>query len=101
MNSLKSRAMNFRGVARHREQQVLRLAGTVWQGERTQRLDSAGFLDGGLGEAGDRQLPFKESAGGLPAIDVHDAGFRHRGEIGVDITRGEKTMVRGGALVVP
>ena len=47
--------------------------------ERAQRLGSPGFLAGGLGEAGHHRLPSEESAGGLPAADVHDAGRRRRG----------------------
>ena len=61
------------------QQQVLRLARTLRPRQRAQRLGSPGFLAGGLGEAGDHQFPFEESAGGLPAADVHDAGRRHRG----------------------
>jgi hypothetical protein len=66
-------------VARHRRQQVLRLAGTLRQGERAQRLGSPRFLAGGLGEAGHHRLPSEEPAGRLPAADVHDAGRRHCG----------------------
>jgi type I restriction enzyme R subunit len=66
-------------VARHRCQQVLRLAGTLRQGERAQRLGSPRFLAGGLGEAGDHRLPFEEPAGRLSAADVYDAGRRHCG----------------------
>ncbi len=66
-------------VARHHCQQVLRLAGTLRQGERAQRLGSPGFLAGGLGEAGHHRLPFEEPAGRLPAADVYDAGRRHCG----------------------
>src|ERR1035437_5333092 len=66
-------------VARRDCQQVLRLAGTLWQGERTQRLGSPRFLAGGLGEAGHCRLPFEEPAGRLSAADVHHPGCRHRG----------------------
>src|SRR5216684_3773642 len=66
-------------VARCGRQQVLRLAGTLRQGERAQRLGSPGFLAGGLGKAGHHRIPFEEPAGRLPAADVHDAGCRHRG----------------------
>ena len=78
-------------VARHHGQQVLRLAGTLRQGERVQRLDSPRFLAGGLGEAGRRRLRSEESAGRLPAADVHDAGCRHCG--GESVQR----MTRAGA----
>src|SRR6266404_1269145 len=54
-------------------QQVLRLAGTLRQGERAQRLDSPRFLVGGLGEAGHCRLPSEKPAGRLPAADVYDA----------------------------
>src|SRR6185369_4815924 len=43
-------------VARHHQQQVLRLAGTLRQGERAQRLGSSRLLAGGLGEAGHHRL---------------------------------------------
>ena len=66
-------------VARHRRQQVLRLAGTLREGQRAQRLGSPRLLAGGLGEAGHHRLPSEEPAGGLPAADVHDARRRHRG----------------------
>ncbi len=52
-------------VARHHRQQVLRLAGTLRQGERAQRLGSPRFLAGGLGEAGHHRLPSEEPAGRL------------------------------------
>lgn len=48
-------------VARHPRQQVLRLAGTLRQGERSQRLGSSGFLAEALGEAGYHRLPFGET----------------------------------------
>src|SRR5207247_10318607 len=43
-------AGRFICVARHHRQQVLRLAGTLRQSERAQRLGSPGFLAGGVGE---------------------------------------------------
>ena len=55
-------------------QQVLRLARALRQGQRTQRLGSPRFLAGGVGEEGHRRFPSEESAGRLPAADVHDAG---------------------------
>src|ERR1035437_3406366 len=66
-------------MARHSRQQVLRLARTIWQGERAQRLDSPGFLVGAVGEGEDYPFPSEESAGRLSALDVHDAGCRHCG----------------------
>jgi len=61
------------------DQQVLRLAGALREGQRTQWLDSPRLLVGGLGETGHPRLPPALSAGGLPAPDLHDAGCRHRG----------------------
>src|SRR6266404_2036214 len=66
-------------VARHHRQQVLRLAGTLREGERAQRLGSPRLLAGGLGEAGHHRLSSEEPAGGLPPAHVHDARRRHRG----------------------
>src|SRR5262249_7598027 len=43
-------------VARHHRQQVLRLAETLRQSERAQRLGSPGFLAGGVGEAGHHRV---------------------------------------------
>src|SRR5437867_8185197 len=66
-------------LARHHGQQVLRLAGTLRQGERAQRLGPPGLLAGRMGEAGHHRLPSEEPSGRLPAADVHDAGRRHCG----------------------
>ena len=46
---------------------------------RTDRRGSRGLLALVMGEAGDHRLPLKQSAGALPAINLHDAGCRHRG----------------------
>src|SRR5664279_441593 len=59
--------------------QVLRLARTLRTRQRTQRLGAPRLLARGLGKAGNYQFPFEESPGGLSAVDVHDAGRRHRG----------------------
>src|SRR4029077_19213499 len=75
----RDRRRAFHCVARHHRQQVLRLAGTLRQGERAQRLGSPRFLAGGLGETGHHRVPPEEPSGRLPAADVHDAGCRHRG----------------------
>ncbi|MBL8211413.1 MAG: transposase [Bryobacterales bacterium] len=53
-------------MARHHRQQVLRLAGTLRQGERAQRLGSPRFLTIGVGEAGHRRVPPGEPTGVLP-----------------------------------
>jgi hypothetical protein len=57
----------------------LRLARTLRQAKRTQRLGSPRSLVGGLGEKGDHRLPLEQSAGRLSAADVHDAGCQHCG----------------------
>ena len=64
------------GVARHRRQQILRLARAVRQCERAQRLGFPRFLAGGLGEAGHHRVSSREPPGGLPPADVHDARRR-------------------------
>src|SRR6478672_6003507 len=78
-------------VAQHHRQQVLRSAGTLRQGERAQRLGSPRFLAGGLGKAGHHWLPSEESAGRLPAANIHDAGCPHRGG------KSDQCMARVGA----
>jgi hypothetical protein len=60
-------------------QQVLRLAGPLRQGERTQRLGSPRFLAGRAGEAGDCGVPRPLPSGRLSPADVHDAGCRRGG----------------------
>src|SRR5689334_18806018 len=54
------------------QRQVLRLAATLRQNQRAQRLGSPRFLVGGLGEASDPGFPATLSAGRLPAPDLHD-----------------------------
>ena len=44
------------------------------RGERTQRMGSPGLLAGAVGEKGHHRFSSEESAGRLPASDVHDAG---------------------------
>ena len=73
--ALKKDAVHW--VARHHRQQVLRLAGTLREGERAQRLGSPRFLAGGLGEAGHHRISSQEPAGGLPPADIHDARRKH------------------------
>ena len=63
----------LRGLVGHHAEQVPRLAPPLWQGQRAQRLDSARLVAGGLGEAGDRSLLLRVSAGGLPPAGVYDA----------------------------
>src|SRR5437588_8204037 len=75
----RDRRRAFHCVARHHRQQVLRLAGTLRQGERAQRLGSPRFLVGGLGETGHHRVPSEEPVGRLSAADVHDAGCRRCG----------------------
>src|SRR3989454_360042 len=60
-------------------QQVLRLEVALWESQRTQQLDSARLLAGGLGEARHPGLSRALSAGRLSPADVHDAGCRCRG----------------------
>src|SRR5713101_617477 len=57
----------------------VRVAGTLRQGERPQRLGSPRFLAGGLGEAGHHRLPTEEPVGRLSTADVYDAGRKHCG----------------------
>ena len=59
-------------VARHHGQQVLRLAGTLRQSERAQRLGSPRSVVGRLGEEVDHRFPSQESARRVPPIGVHD-----------------------------
>src|ERR1019366_2308564 len=42
-------------------------------------MGSPGLLAGAVGEGGDRRFSSEESAGRLPASDVHDAGSRRGG----------------------
>src|SRR6266481_8218942 len=39
-------------------------------------MGSPGLLAGAVGEGGDRRFSSEESAGRLPAADIHDAGSR-------------------------
>jgi hypothetical protein len=60
-------------------QQVLRLAATLWAGERAQRLDSSGLLAGSLGERSYHPVSWRTSAGRISTAGFHDAGRRCRG----------------------
>jgi len=72
---------------RDRPRQVLRVP-APGPGQCAQRLGAARLLARGLGEAGDRGILSSASAGGLPASDVHDARWRHRGrESLLDLSR--------------
>ena len=65
-------------LARHRPEQVLRLAGTLRPGQRAQRRDPQRLVARALGEAGDPRLPRPVSPGGLSATGLHEARRRRR-----------------------
>src|ERR1700737_4944772 len=59
---------------RFKPEQVLLLARSLRQNQRTRRSGSARSLAGAVGEGCHYQLPSRVSAGGLPPADFHDAG---------------------------
>ena len=79
VGEVRDRRRALHRVARHHRQQTLRLARTLRQSERAQRLGTPRFLAGGVGEAGHHRVSSEEPTGGLSATDVHDARCRHRG----------------------
>jgi len=72
------RRRTFHRMARHRSQQVLRVAERYGKATST-TVGFPGISGWSSGKGGDHPFPFEESAGRLSAVDVHDVGRRHRG----------------------
>ncbi len=65
-------------MAQDRRQPVLRLAKSLRESERAQRLDTARPLAGRLGETSNHRFSSRESIGRISSTDIHDAGSQYR-----------------------